>query len=121
MKKILIVDDLEKYLMQLENLLEDYFECFTAKDMQSAREIYENNDIDIALVDIRLKDEDFNKDGLKLLEWIKEKSPDTPVVMISGYQQFDYAVDAVNLGADYFIKKPFPPDALVEKLKELTE
>ncbi len=120
-KKILIVDDIKQYLIQLENLLEDYFECFTAQTIEDAQKIYNNENIDVALIDIRLKDEDFNKDGILLLEWIKKQNANLPVVMISGYQQFDYAVDALNMGADYFIKKPFNPDSLIEKLQELTK
>ena len=63
--------------------------------------------IDIALVDIRLSESDpTNCDGLVFLEWVKMNYPDVPVVVMSAYREFDMAVDALNLGAAYFLKKP---------------
>ncbi len=40
------------------------------------------------------------------LEWVKMNYPSIPVIMMSAYQEFDLAVDALNLGAKYFLKKP---------------
>ena len=63
--------------------------------------------IDIALVDIVLDEGDpANKDGLLFLEWAKMNFPQPPIIMISGYKEFDIAVDSLNLGASYFLRKP---------------
>ena len=103
---ILIVDDIEEYLDSLENALRDEYRIIKARTLREAKENTSKN-IDIALVDIRLSEEDRkNRDGLVYLEWVKMNYPSIPVIMMSAYQEFDLAVDALNLGAKYFLKKP---------------
>lgn len=119
-KRILVVDDIEDYLYDIETYLEDDYEVLLAKSKEDALEILKNNEISLAILDIRLDEDDpENQEGLELLKWIKESSPKTPVITMSAYQEFDYAVDALNLGAAYFIKKPIPPDKLIEMTEEL--
>lgn len=121
MKCVLIVDDIEEYLDTIEGFIEDDFKSFKARNLQEAKKIIERETVDIALVDIRLDEDDpENKEGLDLLKWIREKQPDLPVVVMSAYREFDYAVEALNLGAKYFIKKPVNPEELLRILKELT-
>lgn len=106
MKKVLIVDDIEEYLNSLERVLSDEYIVLKAKNLNEAKEKAKQG-IDIAIVDIRLSEEDpENKDGLIFLEWIKMNYPDIPVIMMSAYREFDFAVEALNLGAKYFLKKP---------------
>ena len=120
MKCVLIVDDIEEYLDTIKGFIEDDFKSFKARNLQEAKEIIERETIDIALIDIRLDENDpENKEGLDLLKWIREKQPDLPVVVMSAYREFDYAVEALNLGAKYFIKKPVNPEELLRILKEL--
>lgn len=118
--KVLIVDDIEEYLDTMEGFLEDGYEVFKTKNLVDAKKVFEDETIDIAIVDIRLNDNDpSNKDGLELLKWIKEQKQDFPVIVMSAYQEFDYAVEAVNLGAKYFVKKPIDPNKLLEIMKNL--
>ena len=106
MKKVLIVDDIEEYLNSLERVLSDEYIVLKAKNLNEAKEKAKQG-IDIAIVDIRLSEEDpENKDELIFLEWIKMNYPDIPVIMMSAYREFDFAVEALNLGAKYFLKKP---------------
>ena len=77
--------------------------------------------MDIVLIDIRLDEKDpENKEGLELLKWIRENKKNMPVVMMSAYRDFDYAVEALNLGANYFVKKPLDPEELLKILRKLT-
>ncbi len=116
---ILIVDDIEEYLDTIEGFLEDEHNVFKAKNLIEAKKIFQEENIDIAIVDIRLDENDpSNKDGLELLKWIKEQKPDFPVIVMSAYREFDYAVEAINLGAKYFIKKPIDPNKLLEIIQE---
>jgi len=62
-----------------------------------------------------------NKDGLVFLEWMKMNYPDIPVIMMSAYKEFDLAVDALNLGAEYFLKKPINLVELKGVLKTIEE
>ena len=52
-------------------------------------------------------------DGLELLEVIKERHPDLPVVIISGHGNIETAVSAIKRGAYDYIEKPFKADRLV--------
>ena len=118
--KILIIDDIEEYLRSLENSLKDEHEVLKAKNLEEAKN--SSRDIDIALVDIRLSEEDKNnRDGLVFLEWLKMNHPEIPVIMMSAYQEFDLAVEALNLGASYFLKKPINLVELKGILKTIKE
>jgi DNA-binding NtrC family response regulator len=120
MKKVLVVDDIEDYLYDIETYLEGDYEVLLAKSKKEALEILEKNEISLAILDIRLdENEPDNQEGLELLKWMKKNKPDTPVITMSAYQEFDYAVDALNLGAEYFMKKPISPDKLTKMTKEL--
>ncbi len=116
--KILIVDDIEEYLDSLEGILIDY-KVLKARNLKEAIEILEREKIDCAIIDIRLDEKDpSNRDGLKILKWIKENSPGTIPFVMSAYKEFDYAVEALNLGAKYFFKKPLKPDEIIDVLKK---
>jgi len=118
--KLLIVDDEIEYLRSLENALKREWDVVTASNLEEAKERAKEG-IDLALVDIRLsKEDEENRDGLVFLEWMKMNYPDVPVVMISAYREFDYAVEALNLGAKYFLKKPVNLIELEGVLKTLT-
>ena len=118
--KLLIVDDEIEYLRSLENALKQEWDVVTASNLEEAKERAKEG-IDLALVDIRLsKEDEENRDGLVFLEWMKMNYPDVPVVMISAYREFDYAVEALNLGAKYFLKKPVNLIELEGVLKTLT-
>ncbi len=118
MKKILIVDDIPEYVDTLEVYLEG-FKVLKAYTLEEAKQKVKQG-IDAAIVDIRLDEDDpSNKDGLELLEFIKEINPELPVIVTSAYREFDYAVEALNKGADYFLKKPINPQELKELLEKL--
>jgi len=121
MKTILIVDDIVEYLDTIEGFIEDDFKVLKAKNLEQARRLLEEQRVDVALVDIRLDDNDpENKEGLALLKWIKETRPNLPVVVTSAYREFDYAVEALNLGAEYFLRKPVNPQELLKILHKIT-
>jgi two-component system response regulator AtoC len=113
MKRILIVDDIPEYIDTIEAYLEDRLEVLKAGGLQEAKNILTENLVAIAIVDIRLKEDDpENKEGLELLRWIKEQMPDVKIIVMSAYREFDYKIEAIEAGADYFIPKPLNPDEL---------
>lgn len=119
--KILIVDDLIDYLQSLTNALESDFDIVPAASLSEAKEKL-NEDIDLILSDIRLNESDpDNKDGIVLLEWSKKNFPEIPVVLMTVYRNFDIAVNALNLGAAKFLKKPINISELKETLKEVLQ
>ena len=121
MKRILIVDDIEDYLRSLKNALKNEFEVTTARSLVEAKETM-NDAVKVVLADIRLDEENpSNKDGLLFLEWTKMNHPGVPVIIMSAYTEFDMAVEALNLGASYFLKKPINLVELKGLLNNLSE
>jgi DNA-binding NtrC family response regulator len=122
MKKALIVDDIPEYVDTIETYLEDRFDVLKAGSLDEARKILADNQIDLAIIDIRLNEDDpENREGLELLTWLKERVPDVKVIVMSAYREFDFAVEALNAGADYFMRKPLDPDELNSTIQKLME
>ena len=116
--RLLVVDDMEDYLRALSRALSRDFDVVTATSLAEAKEKMDDS-IELALVDVRLSEEDMgNRDGIILLGWLQENYPDVPVIMMSAYRDFDSAVDALNLGARKYLKKPINLQELRETLQE---
>lgn len=117
-KKILIVDDQKMYLKSLEIVLKKIYDTYLADSYETAIKQMSNK-IDIALIDIRLdENDDSNIDGLKILEWIKMNKPEISAFVMSAYREFSYAEKALNLGAKHFFKKPIDITSLKAIIKE---
>jgi DNA-binding NtrC family response regulator len=118
MKKILIIDDQELYLVSLEIALSDEFEVFTARSLSEAKELLDTR-LNLALIDIRLdENDDQNRDGLILLEHIRKNFPQITPFVMSAYREFSYAEQALNLGARHFFQKPIDNLQLLAILRE---
>ena len=119
--QILVVDDSKEYVESLTRALRRDFDVITALSLSEAREKMTAT-VPIALVDVRLSEEDTaNRDGILFLKWVKEKYPQVHVIIMSAYQDYDAAVDALNLGAAYYLKKPINLRELKELMQKLTE
>ena len=57
-------------------------------------------------------------DGIEVLKKIKEKFPNTVCYIATAYASYETAVEATRLGAQGYIPKPFPPEELIQNLKE---
>lgn len=115
--KILILDDLREYVESLSRVLQLDHEVVSAQTLEEAKELMEPG-VDAAIVDVRLSEEDpTDRGGLLFLGWMRENYPDVPVIMMSAYRDFDSAVDALNLGAKHFIKKPI----VLRELREILD
>jgi len=121
MTKILILDDREDYLRALRGALRNEFEVVTTSTIDEAQRELDAS-IKVALVDIRLsEDDESNQEGVTFLQWAKARFPETPVLMMSAYRDFDALAEAINLGADYFLKKPIDLRELKGLLREFAE
>ena len=115
-KKILIVDDEPEMRIALETTLQrENYQLVCAEDGKQALELFENQVFDLVLTDVRMP----KLNGLELLREVKERSPETPVVMMTAYGAIDNAVEAMKEGAfDYLIKgSGFSADVLVSTVK----
>jgi adenosine deaminase/ActR/RegA family two-component response regulator len=118
--KLLILDDVVPYLESLKRVLNDDYEVITATSINEAKE-KTTPEIDLFLIDICLdaSKPGVDKGGVEVLRWVKSNFPEKPVVMMSAYRDFDAVVEALNLGADKFLKKPINIDELKETIKNL--
>jgi len=115
MAKILIVDDDTTFCIMLRKWLEKRgFEVDTAFFYKDAVKQLDKAGFDLVLTDLRLPD----KDGIDLLRVIKEKTPETQVLLMTGYADIQTAVTAIKLGAFDYVAKPIIPDEILKKLQE---
>ncbi|MFQ5329430.1 MAG: sigma-54-dependent transcriptional regulator [Thermodesulfobacteriota bacterium] len=110
MKSVMVVDDERDIRSSLEGVLSDEgFKVFLAQDGEEALKRLEGTFVDIVLLDIWMP----GMDGLEVLEKIKARDSDLPVVMISGHGTIETAVKATRLGAYDFIEKPLSLDKVI--------
>jgi two-component system NtrC family response regulator len=110
METILIVDDEKNYLLVLSAVLEDEgYEVLTAPDGAEALEIQKSSDLDLVVTDMKMP----GMDGIELLEQIKARDPDLPVIMMTAHGTVDKAVEAMQKGAYSYILKPFDNERLI--------
>ena len=116
--KVLICDDEEnirnlmKRFLALEGLDSD-----TAENGLSAERMLRSDVYDAVLIDLRMP----GMDGLELLKWLRQEGFRMPAIMISAHGEITDAVEALKNGADDYIVKPFDPEEVVIKLKNLVE
>lgn len=111
-KDILIVDDETDIRELISDILTDEnFQTRTAKDSDSALKAIAERLPNLMILDIWLQGSEL--DGLGILELVKKKYPQLPVVMISGHGNIETAVNSIKMGAYDFIEKPFKEDRLL--------
>ncbi|MCP4932618.1 MAG: response regulator [bacterium] len=112
-KTVCVIDDDDAVRDSLQALLEvSGSNVTTFPDARSFLETYKPEDINCALIDVRMP----GIDGIELLELLAERSNLPPVVIITGHGEVEMAVRAMKIGAFDFIEKPFEPDALIERV-----
>ena len=116
--KILIVDDEKDFRERIIRFfkLEDIDTC-AAENGLSAKRMLEEEVFDAVITDLNMP----GMDGLGLLKWIQDEGPSVPVIMMSGYGAIRDAVEAMKLGAQDYIVKPFQLDELIIRLHRLVD
>lgn len=117
-QKILLVDDEEGIRKVLGLFLSDSgYQVFTAKNGEEALHVFRKEQPPIVLTDIKMP----GMDGVELLKKIKEESPDTEVIMITGHGDMELAIQSLKSEATDFITKPVNDDPLEIALKRANE
>ena len=117
---ILIVDDERDIRELVAGVLSDEgYECRTAADSTAALEAIDQKRPSLVLLDVWLHGSQM--DGLEVLDAIKVREPDLPVIIFSGHGNIDTAVSAVSRGAVDFIEKPFEAERLLHLVERATE
>ena len=118
MNKILLIDDEPDILRVLGiSLKADGYEVIPALNGAEGLEAFAKEKPSIVITDIKMP----GMDGIEVLEKIKERDPDTEVIIITGHGDIDNAIESLKYGASDFINKPIRDEALsiaLERAKE---
>lgn len=108
--RVLIGDDSPILNNLLKDLFEDHgFEVHQALDGPGCKNVARNHRLDIAFIDVNMP----GLDGLEVLRYMKKRSPETIVVIMTGGASEETAVQAMKLGADEYLNKPFDTKEIV--------
>jgi diguanylate cyclase (GGDEF)-like protein len=111
---LLVVDDEPYILSTLSALLDGEFEVLTADCVEAAQRHFASREIDLVLTDQKMP----RMTGVQLLEWVRQVSPKTIRLMMTGFADLEEAVDAINKGQVFrYLFKPWKGDELVEILR----
>lgn len=101
--RILIVDDEIEITEILADLLSEEYDCLKAGSAEDALARLGEGQFQLVISDITMP----GMSGLEMIPHVKELSPETVVVMISGMQTVESAIGALRLGAFDYLMKPF--------------
>jgi two-component system response regulator AtoC len=104
--RVLVVDDKENMRKLFAKILADGWEVTEAEDGARALGLLAARSFDVVVTDVRMP----GATGLEVLAAVKERSPGTEVVVMTGYGTVADAVQAMKLGAYDYLEKPFDPD-----------
>jgi len=115
-RKIMLVDDDELVLSSYKRVLHREYKMTTVQGAETALEMFKaKGDYAIIISDMRMP----GMNGIQLLSKIKEISPDTVRMMLTGFADFNTAIEAVNEGNIFrFLTKPCPPNLLKKAINE---
>ncbi len=116
--KLLLVDDEEGIRKVLGITLTDMgYDVFTAEDGDKALQIFQKENPQIVLTDIKMP----GMDGIELLQKIKLENPDSEVIMITGHGDMDLAIKSLKYQAVDFVTKPINDEVLEIALNRARE
>lgn len=104
--RILVIDDEPSIRDALALVIRGLsYEVAVAKNGSEAKELLRGGPYDLIFADLRLPD----TTGIELLALIKSETPNTEVIVMTAHGSLDIAIEAIKLGAFYYIEKPFTP------------
>ena len=119
MRKVLIVDDEKLIRLGVKTMIErkakDCYEIYLCSNGLEALETVRKEKIDIIISDIRMPE----MDGLEFIKSLKNLEYKPAIMILSGYDDFNYAVDAMRAGAQNYLLKPVKRDELYESLDKI--
>jgi DNA-binding NtrC family response regulator len=118
MEKILVIDD-EKSIRESIGMILEYegYNFDLAEDGVKALYKINNTDYDAVLLDVKMP----GIDGIEVLERIKEKNNNLPVIMISGHGTIETAIESTRKGAYDFLEKPLDRNKLLISIRNAIE
>ncbi len=114
-EKMLVIDDEEIVLKSCRKIFEaEGFAVVTTANPQEGLKLVSESTFDVILVDWMMP----GFDGMDVVEEIDKRSPNSAVVMISGYTSVGRATEAMKRGAMDYVSKPFRPEEITEVVKK---
>jgi len=109
-EKILIIDDEPMVLDLCRRILtaEGYRAVTAENGWEGIERLRAEGDVDLVLTDIKMP----GLDGLETIQILRESRPDLVTVVMTGFSTMDLALQAIKLGVDEFVVKPFTPPEL---------
>ncbi|MFW9797453.1 MAG: PAS domain S-box protein [Candidatus Thorarchaeota archaeon] len=104
--RILVIDDDEDLLFIAEQYLtvqDSDFQLVQVSTAQKALQLLDEESFDAVICDFYLGSDQLN--GLQILEWLREHGSATPFIIFTGRSREEIAIQALNLGADYYLEK----------------
>ena len=115
MNRILVVDDSANTRKIIQrNLSEKGYKVFTTADVNNAIQILNSISIDLVITDLKMP----KVSGIELIKHVRENNKDSEVIMITGYPSIESAVEAVKIGAQDYLTKPFTNEELFKAVKK---
>ena len=115
--KILIADDERELARAISVVLKHSgYEVECAYDGEQAIEMFENDDFDAYVLDIMMP----KKSGIEVLEYIRAKGVDSPIIMLSAKAEIDDRIKGLDAGADDYMTKPFAMEELIARIRAAT-
>lgn len=115
--KILIADDERELARAISVVLKHSgYEVECAYDGEQAIEMFENDDFDAYVLDIMMP----KKSGIEVLEYIRAKGVDSPIIMLSAKAEIDDRIKGLDAGADDYMTKPFAMGELIARIRAAT-
>jgi DNA-binding response OmpR family regulator len=113
---ILVVDDDRDICEYVKTLLSaSGYSVATLSDPTLAVELIKRSEFHVLVIDLMMP----KLDGIALIQQIRKFDSDVAIVVFTGYPSLDTAVEALKLTVSDYIKKPFEPDELRDKLAEI--
>ena len=121
MYRIMLADDEGLELTALKYMIERKFgsqcEIQTARSGRAAIELADSFRPDIAIMDIQMP----GINGIYAMQEILPNHPDMQFIVLSAYDNFDYAQKSIQLGVQEYLTKPVKKDLLLKTLEDVTE
>jgi len=110
-KRILVADD-EASVRELLGLVleaQGHLVTFAASGNEARARLADGAEsVDLVIQDLKMPE----GDGIELLRWIKSRTPEIPVIVITAFSSWDSAVEAMRIGAYDYVRKPFDTDLI---------
>ena len=117
-RRLLLVEDDEVFLRPLHRTLElKGYEVLPVQSAEEALDALKSEDVDVVLTDRRLP----GIDGVELVRQVKAEHPDLAVVVMTAYGTIESAVEAMRLGAEDYLVKPFEAAELLLVVRRAIE